>query len=198
MQPTHGLDYSDDFVSSLPTVPASSPTSSPIPLLSTEQLSQLHLKHIVSHVPDGVLFPFLHGLEGSNVAQNTFFSAADDVPIYRGMMYVIADDDVDGFSMSPDDDTDDDTDDLDSSDDMDDMDMDIDIDVELSLEMDDDVAVHDGDDGMEIIGVGEHLDKDGKEIHMHPVVMKPPPPLLSPPEYASGHRCVCLIIPAML
>ncbi|KAJ7041734.1 hypothetical protein C8F04DRAFT_1299230 [Mycena alexandri] len=30
------------------------------------------------HAPDGATFPFLHGLEGGNVVQNTFFAGPDD------------------------------------------------------------------------------------------------------------------------
>ncbi|KAG6809039.1 hypothetical protein H0H92_001851 [Tricholoma furcatifolium] len=36
----------------------------------------MHLQHILSHPPDHVLFPFLHGLEGENEAQNTFFASS--------------------------------------------------------------------------------------------------------------------------
>ncbi|KAG6835331.1 hypothetical protein H0H93_002598 [Arthromyces matolae] len=44
-------------------------------LLSLPQFSKLHLEHILSHPPDSILFPFLHGLEGDNDAQNTFFAS---------------------------------------------------------------------------------------------------------------------------
>ncbi|KAK0485049.1 hypothetical protein IW261DRAFT_1460251 [Armillaria novae-zelandiae] len=181
MTAVHGLDYSESFLMSLPTVPAS---SSPIPLLTPEQLADLHHSHLVSHAPDNVLFPFLHGLEGSNPAQNMFFSSSDDVPRYRGLMTVVCEDDLDGLCMSADEDTDDDNDDLDtSSDDLDDMDLDIDIDVEMSNGMDS-VAVHAEDEVMEIVGIGVPDKKEDKSQpqHMHPVVMKPPPPLKSPPD----------------
>ncbi len=181
MTAVHGLDYSESFLMSLPTVPA---CSSPIPLLTPEQLAELHHSHLVSHAPDNVLFPFLHGLEGSNPAQNMFFSSSDDVPRYRGLMTVVCEDDLDGFCMSADEDTDDDNDDLDtSSDELDDMDLDIDIDVEMSNGMDS-VAVHAEDEVMEIVGIGVPDKKEDKSQpqHMHPVVMKPPPPLKSPPD----------------
>ncbi|SJL09975.1 uncharacterized protein ARMOST_13357 [Armillaria ostoyae] len=181
MTAVHGLDYSESFLMSLPTVPA---CSSPIPLLTPEQLAELHHSHLVSHAPDNVLFPFLHGLEGSNPAQNMFFSSSDDVPRYRGLMTVVCEDDLDGLCMSADEDTDDDNDDLDtSSDELDDMDLDIDIDVEMSNGMDS-VAVHAEDEVMEIVGIGVPDKKEDKSQpqHMHPVVMKPPPPLKSPPD----------------
>lgn len=138
----------------------------------------------MSHAPDHVLFPFLHGLEGSNAAQNMFFSSIDDVPRYRGLMTVVCDDDLDGLFMSADEDTDDDNDDLDtSSDELDDMDLDTDIDVEMSNGMDG-VAVHAEDEVMEIVGIGNPDEKEDKSQHqhMHPVVMKPPPPLKSSPD----------------
>ncbi|KAG5644183.1 hypothetical protein DXG03_009024 [Asterophora parasitica] len=74
------------------------------PLLSLERFAHLHLQHIVSHPPDSVLFPFLHGLEGDNHAQNTFFSSPPSksqrtrgptVPRYRGLVWVVAEDDLD-------------------------------------------------------------------------------------------------------
>lgn len=176
--PTHGLDYETAFLDSLPTVPSCDPTSPPIPVLSTDKLAELHLRHITSHAPDHVVFPFLHGVEGTNAAQNMFFSSADAVPRYRGLMYVVCEDELD-------DDSDDDSDDLDSSSDME-VDTDFDLDVR---EMDNDgVAVHVGDEVMEIAGIGEtergETGKVSKEAHMHPVAMRPPPPLVTP-EYPS-------------
>ncbi|KAK0205084.1 hypothetical protein DFS33DRAFT_730967 [Desarmillaria ectypa] len=194
MTAMHGLNYSKSFLMSLPTVPALVPCTSPIPLLTPEQLAELHHNHLVSHAPDHVLFPFLHGLEGSNAAQNMFFSSNGEVPRYRGLMTVVCEDDLDGLCMSADEDTDDDNDDLDtSSDELDDMDLDIDIDVEMSNGMDG-VAVHAEDEVMEIVGISVP-DKEDKSQpqHMHPVVMKPPPPLKSPPDspisdLSSPHR----------
>ncbi|KIY65603.1 hypothetical protein CYLTODRAFT_424220 [Cylindrobasidium torrendii FP15055 ss-10] len=185
MSETYGIDYPAGFLDSLPTVAApSTATAPPIPVLSAAQLAELHFKHIVGHAPDHVVFPFFHGLEGNNPAQNHFFQSQDDVPRYRGMMYVVCDDDVDIVSPSPED-TDDDTDDLESSDELDEMDMDMDIELEMNREMDDDgVAVHEEDDGMEIVGLGPHSSKQEKEEHMHPVIMKPPP-LLNPPMYSN-------------
>ncbi|KAJ3809725.1 hypothetical protein F5876DRAFT_43269 [Lentinula aff. lateritia] len=85
--------------------------------LTVSQFKDLHYQHILSHPPDSVLFPFLHGIEGDNEAQNLFFATQgqhaviynrrDDneqpihpqvnrapVPKYRGMMWVICEDDL--------------------------------------------------------------------------------------------------------
>ncbi|THU92816.1 hypothetical protein K435DRAFT_967526 [Dendrothele bispora CBS 962.96] len=107
----HGLCYSQAFLSSLP-------TSSSFPTLSAAQFDGFHHSHIVSHPPDSVLFPFLHGLEGGNEAQNAFFATQahkeykefrgstvnasganrnasnTKPPKYRGMMWVICEDDL--------------------------------------------------------------------------------------------------------
>ncbi|KAF4613664.1 hypothetical protein D9613_007466 [Agrocybe pediades] len=47
-----------------------------ITLLSANDFANLHLRHTLDHPPDHVLFPFLHGLEGDNHAQNTFFASS--------------------------------------------------------------------------------------------------------------------------
>ncbi|KAJ3784505.1 hypothetical protein GGU10DRAFT_271348 [Lentinula aff. detonsa] len=91
-------------------------SASVIHTLTPSQFKDLHYQHILSHPPDSVLFPFLHGIEGDNDAQNHFFatqgqqvvySRRDDdeqpiypqvnrarVPRYRGMMWVICEDDL--------------------------------------------------------------------------------------------------------
>jgi dual specificity MAP kinase phosphatase len=43
--------------------------------ISAAEFAAMHRAHALAHAPDGVLFPFLQGLEGDNVAQNTFFSS---------------------------------------------------------------------------------------------------------------------------
>ncbi|KAF5371701.1 hypothetical protein D9758_003412 [Tetrapyrgos nigripes] len=108
--PIHGLSYPQSFLSSLP-------TSSSFPTLSASQFDALHYSHLLSHPPDSVLFPFLHGLEGGNQAQNAFFGtqaykeykqnrdvnltcSGSDVshlkpPKYRGMIWVICEEDLD-------------------------------------------------------------------------------------------------------
>ncbi|KAG6906744.1 hypothetical protein DXG01_012296 [Tephrocybe rancida] len=86
-------------------------------LLPLARFAQLHLQHIISHPPDSVLFPFMHGLEGNNDAQNTFFSSSPTapavlpthhstggvrphttksakVPRYRGLTWVVCEDDL--------------------------------------------------------------------------------------------------------
>ncbi|KAL1696826.1 hypothetical protein GGG16DRAFT_42712 [Schizophyllum commune] len=92
--PTYGLTYPDNYISSLPTAPGAR-----TPLLPLADFAALHLKHTLAHPPDHVLFPFLHGLEGENHAQNTFFASADrkgpaPVPRYRGLLWVVADEDL--------------------------------------------------------------------------------------------------------
>ncbi|TCD61061.1 tyrosine/serine/threonine protein phosphatase pps1, partial [Steccherinum ochraceum] len=131
----HGLSYDPDFLASLPTLnlqyasppstasssssqggsvhtsPSPSPHS-PIRRLTAPQFGSIHLKYVTTHAPDHVLFPFLHGLEGDNEAQNQFFASAGtvclphqlenpqtgtvpyvpQVPKYRGLVWVAADD----------------------------------------------------------------------------------------------------------
>ncbi|KAL1729092.1 hypothetical protein EV714DRAFT_251914 [Schizophyllum commune] len=92
--PTYGLTYPDNYISSLPAAPGAR-----TPLLPLADFAALHLKHTLAHPPDHVLFPFLHGLEGENQAQNTFFASADrkgpaPVPRYRGLLWVVADEDL--------------------------------------------------------------------------------------------------------
>ncbi|KAJ7222900.1 hypothetical protein C8J57DRAFT_1391746 [Mycena rebaudengoi] len=43
--------------------------------LSPAQFADMHTAHTLPQPPDGVQFPFLHGLEGDNHAQNTFFAS---------------------------------------------------------------------------------------------------------------------------
>ena len=134
----HGLAYSPDFLDSLPTLSlqpqlasssaSASPTASkqdalapgvspafqhtPIRRLTAPQFSSIHLKYVTTHAPDHVLFPFLHGLEGDNEAQNQFFASSGtvclpanyenpetgtvpyvpQVPNYRGLVWVATDD----------------------------------------------------------------------------------------------------------
>ncbi|KAJ3732410.1 hypothetical protein DFJ43DRAFT_1073822 [Lentinula guzmanii] len=133
MSEIYGLNYDKAFLDTLSTAGhSSSDTSSPSELgtqgtmnsssasvihtLTPSQFKDLHYQHILSHPPDSVLFPFLHGIEGDNDAQNHFFATqgqqvvynrrADDeqpiypqvnrarVPRYRGMMWVICEDDL--------------------------------------------------------------------------------------------------------
>ncbi|KAF7423928.1 tyrosine/serine/threonine protein phosphatase pps1 [Pleurotus ostreatus] len=112
---THGIDYHASFLDSLPTLNAASsspssstaeqvpeqpsiPTRKKIRALTASQFASLHLKHILAHPPDTVLFPFLHGLEGDNEAQNLFFGVDETsetpVPRYRGLVWVVCEEDL--------------------------------------------------------------------------------------------------------
>ena len=102
----YGLQYPHDLLASLDTI-------NDIPLLPSRTFAELHLSHTLSHPPDHVLFPFLHGLEGDNHAQNTFFSSSGTaihharhvppeykqirpkVPSYRGLVWVVCEEDID-------------------------------------------------------------------------------------------------------
>ncbi|KAI6025834.1 hypothetical protein F5J12DRAFT_903944 [Pisolithus orientalis] len=87
----------------------------PIPLLAHSEFSRMHLQHATAHPPDSVLFPFLHGLEGNNEPQCSFFASTPSTaasaaaglvqdpsgraicpPRYRGLVWVLCDEDVDG------------------------------------------------------------------------------------------------------
>ncbi|KAF8895984.1 hypothetical protein BD779DRAFT_1493305 [Infundibulicybe gibba] len=135
--------------------------------LPPDRFLSLHLDHILSHPPDNVLFPFLHGLEGENHAQKTFFVSNLDhhsattgrvqVPRFRGLVWVVCEDDIDGnlslSSLSATSSSEDDSDDFsdDESDDFTHLDMDV-------------------DSGVQIV-----QDDGSVEQHMHPVVQKPLP-----------------------
>ena len=75
----------------------------------------MHLEHVTVHAPDSVLFPFLHGVEGNNDAQCSFFASTPSTaasaaaglvqdsagrvirpPRYRGLVWVLCDEDVQG------------------------------------------------------------------------------------------------------
>ncbi|KAI6125107.1 hypothetical protein EDD16DRAFT_1474800 [Pisolithus croceorrhizus] len=102
----------------LPLLPHGPPfrqSAAPIPLLPPSEFSRIHLQHATAHPPDSVLFPFLHGLEGNNDAQCSFFASTPSTaasataglvqdpsgraicpPRYRGLVWVLCDEDVDG------------------------------------------------------------------------------------------------------
>lgn len=44
----------------------------------------MHLRYLTTHAPDSVIFPFLHGLEGDNDAQNAFFFANGSMSAVNG------------------------------------------------------------------------------------------------------------------
>jgi dual specificity MAP kinase phosphatase len=95
--PTHGLVYPDNFINDLKSLPGHSNSS--IKLISSAQFSELHLRHVLAHPPDNVLFPFLHGLEGKNQDQYTFFVSGNNSvvrpPLFRGLVWVACEDDLD-------------------------------------------------------------------------------------------------------
>lgn len=77
---SRGLNYPPDFLSSLPVLQHRTPPYTPVRALSAHQFAQIHLDYLTSHArdhsPSHVLFPFLHGTEGDNGAQNAFFAQA--------------------------------------------------------------------------------------------------------------------------
>ncbi|KAJ6512572.1 hypothetical protein C8R45DRAFT_1087724 [Mycena sanguinolenta] len=61
------------------TIKTSTTPFPPVPkasLISAPAFAAMHLQHTLAHAPDGVLFPFLHGFEGENEAQNMFFAGS--------------------------------------------------------------------------------------------------------------------------
>ena len=107
----HGLVYPPNLIDSLPIV------DTDIRSLDSATFAQLHLQHILSHPPDNILFPFLHGLEGDNHAQNAFFATSNSahpvqhrhhhyhsqelsshitpkIPKYRGLVWVVCEEDL--------------------------------------------------------------------------------------------------------
>jgi dual specificity MAP kinase phosphatase len=107
----HGLVYPPNLLNSLPIV------DTDIHSIDSTTFAQLHLQHILSHPPDNILFPFLHGLEGDNHAQNAFFATSNSahpvqhrhhhyhsqelsthitpkIPKYRGLVWVVCEEDL--------------------------------------------------------------------------------------------------------
>ncbi|PPQ92589.1 hypothetical protein CVT25_007281 [Psilocybe cyanescens] len=90
MDITNGLVYPPGLLDVLPVLHSAKdksrnrphrhplPQSQPQPIraLSASQFADFHLQHTLAHPPDNTLFPFLHGLEGDNHAQNTFFASS--------------------------------------------------------------------------------------------------------------------------
>lgn len=91
-----GLAYPPSFLDNLPILLPRPAPHAPIRALTAHQFAKIRHKHLTSDVPDNVLFPFLHGLEGDNSAQNHFFSKNGlpvPIPAYRGLVWVLCDDD---------------------------------------------------------------------------------------------------------
>ncbi|KAJ1307294.1 hypothetical protein OPQ81_001404 [Rhizoctonia solani] len=122
-QPSHGLVYPNGFLNSLPVVGAPRPAPhASVRALSASQYAELAHADSLADPDDSVLFPFLHGVEGENQAQNMFFASASgasrgrgahlgppDIPRYRGLTTILCDDSEDEERLS-DSDTDDDDD----------------------------------------------------------------------------------------
>jgi len=93
----HGLHYSPGFLASLPILHNRPSPHTPIYTLTAAHFVKIQHAYSLQDVDDSVLFPFLHGLEGDNLAQNLFFSHARareglpphvSVPRYRGLVSV--------------------------------------------------------------------------------------------------------------
>uniref|UniRef100_V5EMP3 Protein tyrosine phosphatase n=1 Tax=Kalmanozyma brasiliensis (strain GHG001) TaxID=1365824 RepID=V5EMP3_KALBG len=68
--------------------------AAPVRAMSAAQLAQLHEQYVAQDVPHNIVFPFLHGVDGSIPAQNYFFGAplsGQPAPAYRGLTIVRAD-----------------------------------------------------------------------------------------------------------
>ncbi|KIM33170.1 hypothetical protein M408DRAFT_325977 [Serendipita vermifera MAFF 305830] len=110
---TSGLQYPPGFLSSLPILLSRPAPFAPIRALTAAQFAEIHRLHALAdedQLGDSVLFPFLHGIEGNNLSQNTFFANAArggvptyshpllppvnpiaKVPAFRGLVWVRAD-----------------------------------------------------------------------------------------------------------
>jgi len=107
----HGLSYPPGFLQSLPILLSRPAPHAPIRAITAEQFADLHKLNAFADPDDAVLFPFLHGVEGSNASQNSFFANASmrnsaayyahplfqtnphtfTIPKYRGLIWVRAD-----------------------------------------------------------------------------------------------------------
>jgi len=183
-----GLTYPPHLLSHLPVLRPRPYPHTPIRALSAAQFSSIHLQYLITHAPDNVLFPFLHGLEGSNHAQNLFFAnnthkSGDtfkgiQVPNFRGLIWVVCDDDLDQHTTTPSaEDDDDDIDDDSFSDASSSYLADSAMDVDQDPDNDMDVHIHNSSDS------SMHGPTDDSETrsHMHPITHRSNQPLLSVP-----------------
>jgi dual specificity MAP kinase phosphatase len=170
--PEHGLTYDPSFLPALPILVARPAPHTPVRAITAAEFAEIHLRAQTTHAPDSSIFPFLHGLEGDNIAQNTFFAAdATDgqgrlrLPRFRGLIWVAADE---GDSDHSDDDDDEPL----SSDD------------ESSEYSDEfDPATHCAAPTEDTFGMHMDVDADAEPLtatdpnsppHMHPVAHRPP------------------------
>ncbi|KAG8765682.1 Dual specificity protein phosphatase 10 [Serendipita sp. 397] len=108
-----GLKYPKGFLSSLPILLSRPAPFAPIRALTAAQFAEIQKIYSFSdedQLGDSTLFPFLHGIEGNNLSQNTFFANAarslapvyahpllppvnpvPTIPKYRGLIWVRAD-----------------------------------------------------------------------------------------------------------
>ncbi|KAG9052260.1 tyrosine/serine/threonine protein phosphatase pps1 [Serendipita sp. 407] len=108
-----GLKYPKGFLSSLPILLSRPAPFAPIRALTAAQFAEIQKLYSFSdedQLGDSTLFPFLHGIEGNNLSQNTFFANAarslapvyahpllppvnpvPTIPKYRGLIWVRAD-----------------------------------------------------------------------------------------------------------
>jgi dual specificity MAP kinase phosphatase len=113
----HGLDYPAELLAGCPVLLERPAPHTPIRAISAPAFAAIHTVHLTAHAPDHVLFPFLHGLEGDNDAQNRFFgvhAAPPRAPRFRGLVWVAADEPLGtgaGASPAPEPATSDDDDD---------------------------------------------------------------------------------------
>lgn len=155
----HGLMHDAALLASLPILQSRCAPHQPIRALSASQFARLHLDFLTTHAPDSVLFPFLHGLEGDNDAQNAFFSSspqAHAVPRFRGLVWVACDED--SYSPAPSSSSTPPSPDIDTDDDLDDDDYsstssleslgpaDMDVDVTVPMDLDPSVSGLEGSD----------------------------------------------------
>jgi len=107
----HGLSYPPGFLQSLPILLSRPAPHAPIRAITAEQFAEIHKLNAFTDPDDAVLFPFLHGVEGSNPSQNSFFATASmrnnaafythplfhnsnhtfTIPKFRGLIWVRAD-----------------------------------------------------------------------------------------------------------
>ncbi|KAF9463911.1 hypothetical protein BDZ94DRAFT_1297544 [Collybia nuda] len=185
----HGLDCPQSLIDSLPVLCKSTSQCPPVRALPPQVLASLHLSHILSHPPDNVLFPFLHGIEGENEAQNTFFSGHNvRVPKYRGLVWVACEEDLEADerqygrslavlrrrkeTMVEDSESESDSSDFDDDEDDEVQDETYPLGPKVDvMPMDIDGEADSPQDGIRIM-IEE--DKE-KEKHMHPVVQRPAP-----------------------
>ncbi|KAF7337065.1 hypothetical protein MVEN_02143700 [Mycena venus] len=179
-----GLTHPPTLLASLPSLNANTnapPSAAKAKVLSAQQFSQMHMRHTLAHAPDGVLFPFLHGLEGDNHAQNTFFNATSGkrrVPRFRGLVWVVAEEDLDldlgappsyvGGVGTPEDEFDEDLEsdeEEEESEEDDELGMDVDVDNGVRIVRSDEHQQQPPIATLE--EQAQHKDEDGK--HMHPV-----------------------------